>query len=108
MKKAQPFDRALVPSRTSVILPVLEDEALPDQEGSFTFNWPPLSGVAIIRNPSGSCGFTGYDFNINDFSKALGLGERWITVTPPGHDKGVPILIKEHPDGTASVIGGAG
>lgn len=35
-------------------------------------------------------------------------GERWITVHPPGHDKGVPILITEHPDGTATVIGGAG
>jgi len=40
--------------------------------------------------------------------KALGPGERWITVHPPGHDKGTPILIQEHPDGTATVIGGAG
>lgn len=40
--------------------------------------------------------------------KALAPGERWITVHPPGHDKGVPLLIREHPDGTASVIGGAG
>jgi hypothetical protein len=41
-------------------------------------------------------------------NKALGPGERWITAHAPGHDKGVPILIQEHPDGTASVIGGAG
>lgn len=40
--------------------------------------------------------------------KALNPGERWITVHPPGHDKGVPVLITEHPDGTATVIGGAG
>lgn len=42
------------------------------------------------------------------FFKALGPGERWITIHPPGHDKGMPLLIQEHPDGTASVIGGAG
>lgn len=41
-------------------------------------------------------------------AKALGPGERWITVHPPGHDKGTPVLIQEHPDGTATVIGGAG
>jgi hypothetical protein len=42
-------------------------------------------------------------------SKALSPGERWITVHPNGEGtKGVPILITEHPDGTASVIGGAG
>ena len=40
--------------------------------------------------------------------KSLAPGERWITVHPPGHDKGTPLLIREHPDGTASVIGGAG
>lgn len=40
---------------------------------------------------------------------AIGPDERWITVKPNGPDaKGQPILIKEHPDGTASVIGGAG
>jgi hypothetical protein len=41
-------------------------------------------------------------------AKALNPGERWITVHPPGHDKGVPVLITEHPDGTATVVGGAG
>ncbi|MDA0265436.1 MAG: DEAD/DEAH box helicase, partial [Cyanobacteria bacterium] len=36
-------------------------------------------------------------------------GARWITVHPGGADsKGVPILIKPHEDGSASVIGGAG
>lgn len=40
--------------------------------------------------------------------KALSPGERWITVHAPGADKGVPVLITEHPDGTATVIGGAG
>lgn len=36
-------------------------------------------------------------------------GERWITAHPNGEgSKGVPILIQEHPDGTARVIGGAG
>lgn len=41
--------------------------------------------------------------------KALGPGERWITVKPHGPDaKGTPVLIRENPDGSASVIGGAG
>lgn len=40
--------------------------------------------------------------------KALGAGERWITVKPPGHEKGQPVLIQPQPDGSAKVIGGAG
>ena len=41
--------------------------------------------------------------------KALEPGERWVTVHPNGDGaKGVPVLIREHPDGTATVIGGAG
>lgn len=41
--------------------------------------------------------------------KALGPGERWITVHPHGKEhKGQPVLIRENPDGTATVIGGAG
>ena len=40
--------------------------------------------------------------------KALASGERWITIRPPGHDKGQPLLIREQPDGSAKVIGGAG
>lgn len=41
--------------------------------------------------------------------KALGPGERWITVRPGGEGtKGQPVLIRENPDGSASVIGGAG
>jgi hypothetical protein len=35
-------------------------------------------------------------------------GSRWITVHPGGSERGVPVLIKEHGDGTAHVIGGAG
>ena len=35
-------------------------------------------------------------------------GERWITVHPPGHEKGEVILVRENKDGTHSVIGGAG
>jgi hypothetical protein len=36
-------------------------------------------------------------------------GAKWITVHPGGEgSKGVPVLIKPHEDGTASVIGGAG
>lgn len=41
-------------------------------------------------------------------AKALEAGERWITVRPPGHDKGQPVLIQPQPDGSAKVIGGAG
>jgi hypothetical protein len=44
-------------------------------------------------------------------SKAVTLksGERWITVHPHGADEpGVPVLIREHEDGSASIIGGAG
>ena len=39
---------------------------------------------------------------------SLGPGERWITVRPPGHEKGQPILVRDNPDGSSSVIGGAG
>lgn len=42
------------------------------------------------------------------FLKALAEGERWITVKSPGAEKGSPVLIRENPDGSASVIGGAG
>jgi len=39
----------------------------------------------------------------------LGTGEHWITVHPNGDDEeGHPVLIKENPDGTHTVIGGAG
>ena len=42
-------------------------------------------------------------------SYALKPDERWITVHPNGEDeKGQPVLVKEHKDGTASVIAGAG
>lgn len=41
-------------------------------------------------------------------ASALGPGERWITVHPPGHEKGQPVLIRENPDGSATVIGGVG
>lgn len=40
--------------------------------------------------------------------ESLGPGERWITVTPPGHEKGSAVLIRENPDGSAHIIGGAG
>lgn len=47
--------------------------------------------------------------SLEALEKAIEAGERWITVHPNGDGgKGVPLLIKEHPDGTASVIGGAG
>lgn len=43
------------------------------------------------------------------FLKALGPAERWVTVHPHGKDvKGQPVLIRENPDGSATVIGGAG
>lgn len=35
-------------------------------------------------------------------------GAHWITVRPPGHDKGQPILVVDQPDGSVKVIGGAG
>lgn len=38
----------------------------------------------------------------------LGPGERWVTVHPPGHEKGQPLLIRENPDGSATVMGGVG
>jgi hypothetical protein len=44
-------------------------------------------------------------------SKAVALhsGERWITVHPHGDEEpGVPVLIKEQPDGSAHIVGGAG
>lgn len=41
-------------------------------------------------------------------SPPLQQGERWITIHPGGGDDYVRIKIRQHPDGTASVIGGAG
>ncbi len=41
-------------------------------------------------------------------AKALKAGERWISIRAPGHDKAQPILIRDNPDGSAKVIGGAG
>jgi hypothetical protein len=39
----------------------------------------------------------------------LKSNERWITVHPHGEDEpGVPVLVREHEDGSASIIGGAG
>lgn len=39
----------------------------------------------------------------------LKAGQRWITVHPHGEDEpGIPVLIQEHEDGTASVVRGAG
>lgn len=35
-------------------------------------------------------------------------GAHWITVRPPGHDKGQPILVVDQPDGSVKVVGGAG
>ena len=41
--------------------------------------------------------------------KALGANEHWITVHPNGADsRGQPLLIRDNPDGSASVLGGAG
>lgn len=40
---------------------------------------------------------------------ALKAGQRWITVHPNGADeKGVPVLISPNPDGTHSIVAGAG
>lgn len=42
-------------------------------------------------------------------ARPLKEGERWITVHPNGDEgKGVPVLISPNPDGTHSIIGGAG
>lgn len=41
--------------------------------------------------------------------KSLGANEHWITVHPNGADsRGTPLLIRDNPDGSASVLGGAG
>ena len=42
------------------------------------------------------------------FFKSLGPGEHWITAKPPGHQTGQPILVRDMPDGSMKVIGGAG
>lgn len=40
---------------------------------------------------------------------SLGPGEHWVTLRPHGPGtKGVPVLIRDQPDGSARVIGGAG
>lgn len=38
----------------------------------------------------------------------LGPSDHWITVRPPGHEKGQPILVQDQPDGSMKVVGGAG
>lgn len=38
----------------------------------------------------------------------LGPSDHWITVRPPGHEKGQPILVRDQPDGSMKVVGGAG
>lgn len=35
-------------------------------------------------------------------------GTRWITIHPQNREKGVPVLVRDHGDGTAHIIGGAG
>ena len=50
-------------------------------------------------------------YAFDDLLKALGAGERWITVHPNGRDeKGVPVLVREtaNNSGVYHVIGGAG
>lgn len=37
-----------------------------------------------------------------------GPSEHWITVKPPGHEKGQPVLVQDQPDGSMKVVGGAG
>lgn len=64
--------------------------------------------------PSGSRYTLGpgqFSFPQDAIIKALGTGERWITVHPNGHDeKGVPVMIREttHGSGVFHVVGGAG
>ena len=66
---------------------------------------PHCATVTDDSHPAGAINYLAYPINL---FKAIGPGERWITVKPPGHDKGQPLLIRDMPDGSSKVIGGAG
>ena len=81
-----------------------------DSQNPATTVWPSLLKSLVVAACPSLRFAARVEFLSGELSleKALAPGERWITVHPPGHDKGMPLLIREHPDGTASVIGGAG
>lgn len=39
---------------------------------------------------------------------AIGPSDHWITIRAPGHEKGQPVLVRDQPDGSMKVVGGAG
>ncbi|MGL5060515.1 MAG: helicase-related protein [Microcoleus sp.] len=60
----------------------------------------------LLTTPAGVFRFT---LTLVKKAESLGPGEKWITIHPHGEDgKGVPVIIREHPDGSASIVGGAG
>ncbi len=89
----------------------------PETSGSTRFAEASALGPDFHQNPAATA-TTRMDrpaeatinlFGFFDLVKALGPGERWITVRSHGDaEKGTPILIKQQPDGSAKVIGGAG
>ncbi|WP_147617653.1 helicase-related protein [Oxalobacter paraformigenes] len=81
-----------------------------DNPGAFSANDPSIiKSYADVLSPEGNLLASGCLIKESFMKKALEEGERWVTVHPNGDGaKGVPVLIREHPDGTATVIGGAG
>ncbi len=60
----------------------------------------------LLTAPAGVFRFT---LTLTKKGSNLGPGEKWITIHPHGEgEKGVPVIIREHPDGSASIVGGAG
>lgn len=70
--------------------------------------------ITLILPSGNSYEVAAGDFSIDadDMAKAqpLAPGQRWITVKPPGHEKGVPVMVQEasHGSGVFHIIGGAG
>lgn len=73
-----------------------------------------LTGIELVLPSGATYRLPPAGFSFDDdatLAKALGPGERWITVHPNGKDnKGVPVLVRETQSGSGvyHVIGGAG
>jgi len=76
----------------------------------YLMTYGPLARVKhrLHSTPLGKV-FPHYEFTVEKEVAAAQGTEHWITVHPHGeNEKGIPVLVRENGDGTATVIGGAG
>lgn len=79
--------------------------SLRDMDGLITKALPVRRALAALQALAG----LPVERPISALIKALAANEHWITVHPNGPGTtGTPLLIQDHPDGSARVIGGAG